>query len=55
VSEEELLKEWNKLYDSIFPALKRKYESVRQVFADWNIGKIDTETAIKRFKTLMEG
>ena len=53
MSEEELLKEWNKLYDSAFPALKRKHETVRQVFADWNVSKIDTETAIKRFKTLM--
>jgi len=52
VSEEELLKEWNELYDSVFPPLKRKYDEVCKVFAAWNVGKIDTETAIKRFKRL---
>lgn len=52
--EETLLKEWTELYDSAFPPLKQKYDATCKVFADWNVRKIDTETAIKRFKALME-
>ena len=48
-----LLKEWNELYDSIFPPLKKKYDEISKVFVDWNVGKINTETAIKRVNALV--
>lgn len=52
--EETLLKEWNALYGLVFPPLKQKYEKLCKIFAEWNVSKIDTETAIKRFKALID-
>lgn len=53
-SEEKLLKEWNRLYDSAFPSLKRKYDEVCELFTDWNIRKIDTETAIRKLNLMVK-
>lgn len=52
--EETLLKEWTELYDLVFPPLKQKYEMMCKVFAEWNIGKIKTETAIRKLKLLVK-
>lgn len=53
-NEEELLKEWNALYDLVVSPLKQKYGKVCKVFAEWNVRKIDTETAIRKLKLMVK-
>ena len=53
-TEEQLVKEWDELYDKVFPPIRKKHDIICEIFGQWNVYKIGTETAIRKLKALVK-
>jgi hypothetical protein len=48
MTEKDLLKKWNRLYNEVYSPIHIKYDAINKIFTSWNNREIDTATAIRK-------